>query len=111
MLPTTHRTARLAAGLVAATLSLSPLAGCSSGSDNVSCSGKSCTVKLSGKGAKAEVLGYTISYTGTQEGRATVQAGSSSASCTQGQTVSAGPLRLQCSTVTADAVELKASLG
>ena len=41
---------------------------------------------------------------------ATLSVGGASVSCAQGETVSAGPLSLTCSTVEADSVELTASL-
>jgi hypothetical protein len=102
---------RLAGGLLAAVLSLGLLAGCSFGSDNVSCSGRSCSVTLSGDGAKAEVLGSTLTLGGIKDGKATLGAGGASVSCTEGQNVAAGPLHLTCSKVTTDSVTLTASLG
>lgn len=108
---TTRRTLRLTGGLVVAGLFLGSLGACSTSSDNVSCSGTSCSVTLSGNGAKADVLGNTISLSGITNGKATLGAGDASVSCTQGQSVTAGPLRLTCSTITSDAVTLTASLG
>ena len=105
------RVLRLAGGLLAAGLALGSLAGCSFSSDNVKCSGASCSVTLSGDGAKAEVLGKTLSLGGIKDGKATLSAGGRSASCTEGQSVTAGPLQLTCSKVTSDAVTLTASLG
>src|SRR5215213_5139940 len=107
----TTRTARLAAGLLAGGLTLVPLAGCSFTSHNVSCSGSSCSVTLSGDGAEAEILGTTLSYDGTQDGRASLSVGGASVSCGEGESVTAGPLELTCSSVTGDSVELTASLG
>jgi hypothetical protein len=37
--------------------------------------------------------------------------GGASVSCAEGDSVGAGPLQLECTSVTADAVEIKASLG
>jgi hypothetical protein len=108
---TTTRAARLAAGLLAAGLSLVPLAGCTFGSDNVSCSASSCTVTLSGDGAEAEVLGTTIRFGGVQDGKASLGVGGANVSCAEGESVAAGPLQLTCSNVSEDSVELTASLG
>jgi hypothetical protein len=108
---TTTRTARLAAGVLAGGLLLVPLAGCTFTSHNVSCSGSSCTVTLSGDGAEADILGTTLSFGGTQDGRASLSVGGASVSCGEGESVTAGPLQLTCSTVSDDSVELTASLG
>jgi hypothetical protein len=77
----------------------------------VSCSGNSCSVTLSGDGAKAKVLGSTVGYAGTSNGVASVSVAGHSVSCSQGQSVTAGPLRLECTKVTDGSVELTASLG
>ena len=110
MTPSTSR-ARWGAGLLAGGLLLGPLAGCSFSSDSVSCSGGSCSVTLKGNGAKAKVLGYQLAFAGTDGGTAKLTVGNRSVSCTSGQSVDAGPLRLECSSVTDDSVELRASLG
>jgi len=104
------RPSRLAAGLLAGGLVLTPLAGCSLGSDNVSCTTSSCTATLSGDGAKAEILGTTIEFGGVQDGRASLGVGDASVSCAEGESISAGPLSVTCTSVTDDAVELTASL-
>ncbi|WP_040338677.1 hypothetical protein [Candidatus Blastococcus massiliensis] len=111
MSATTTSRARLAAGLLAGGLALSPLVGCSVGSENVRCSTSSCTVTLTGNGAEAEILGTTLSFSGVEDGRASLSVGSADVSCTEGESVSAGQLDLECSSVTGDAVELTASLG
>jgi hypothetical protein len=82
------------------------------GSDNagVKCSGNSCSLTLSGE-HQAHVLGTTIKLADVQNGRATLAVGTTEVSCGQGQTISAGPLKLECSTITADSVSLTASLG
>jgi hypothetical protein len=100
---------RLAAGLLAGALALAPLAGCSS--ENVSCTTSSCTATLSGDGAKAEIFGTTVTFGGIQDGRASLSAGGASVSCAEGDSVGAGPLQIECTSVTDDAVEIKASLG
>ena len=105
------RAARSAAGALAATMVLLPLAGCSFSSDNVSCSTSSCTATLSGEGATAEIFGTTLEFAGTQDGRATLGVGDASVSCAAGESISAGPLSVTCTSVTDDAVELTASLG
>jgi hypothetical protein len=108
---TPPRTLRLAGSLLAAGLALGSLGACSFSSDNVSCSGTSCSVTLSGDGAKADVLGNTLTLSGIKDGTATLGAGGASVSCTQGQSVTAGPLHLTCSKITSDAVTLTASVG
>lgn len=108
---TSHR-ARTAAGLFTAALVLVPLTACAEvSSGSVHCSGSSCSLTLSGDGATAKVLGSTIAYAGTSNGQATLTVAGHSVSCTQGQSVSAGPLRLACTTVTDTSVEFTASLG
>jgi hypothetical protein len=108
--PSTKRSARIVPGLLAGALVLAPLTACSFSSDDVSCSGSSCTVTLSGDGAKAEILGTTLTFAGVENGKATLSVAGASVSCGEGETVSAGPLRLECSSVTGDSVELTASL-
>jgi hypothetical protein len=107
---TTARPARIATALVAGGLVLAPLSACSFTSNNVSCTTSSCTVTLSGDGAEAEILGTTLSFGGIQDGRASLSVGGASVSCAEGESVTAGPLELQCSSVTDDSVELTASL-
>ena len=110
MSSTTSR-ARLAAGALAGCLTLLPLTACSFSSDNLSCSGSECSVTLSGDGAQVDVLGTSLAFGGVQDGRATLTVGNASVSCAQGETVTAGPLQLECSSVTGDSVELTATLG
>ena len=105
---TTTSRSRLAAGLLACGLGL--LAGCTFGSDNVQCSPSSCTVVLEGTDAEVEVLGQTLTFSGTQDGRASLGVAGASASCAEGESVAAGPLELECTSVTEDRVELTASL-
>lgn len=107
----TSRTPRLAASLLAGGLVLAPLAGCTFTSNNVSCSASSCSVTLTGEGAEADILGTTLTFGGTQDGRASLSVGGASVSCGEGESVTAGPLQLTCSSVTDGAVELTASLG
>jgi hypothetical protein len=99
----------MAAGAVAGLLLLMPLAACSS--DNVSCSGTTCTATLKGDGAKASILGNDLAFAGTQDGRATLSVGDASVSCAEGESVSAGPLSITCTTVTEESVELTAKVG
>ena len=108
---TTARRARLAAGILAGAAALLPLAACNITSDKVSCSGTRCTATLSGNGAKADILGTTVSLSSVKDGTATLGVGGASVSCTQGQSTSAGPLTLECTKVTDNSVELTASLG
>jgi hypothetical protein len=109
--PSTRPRGRLAAGLLSGGLLLSALAACSFSSDSASCSGGSCSVTLSGDGAKVRVLGYQVAFAGTDAGRAQLTVGDRSVSCAAGQSVDAGPLRLECAEVTDDSVQLRASLG
>lgn len=107
----TSMTYRRAAGFLAAGLALGSLSGCSFSSNNVSCTTSSCSVTLSGEGAEAEILGTTLNFGGVQDGRASLSVGGNSVSCAQGESVTAGPLELQCTSVSEDSVELTASLG
>jgi hypothetical protein len=103
---------RRAAGLTtAAALLVLPLTGCSFSSQNVSCSGSQCTATLTGSEAEAEILGTSLAFGGVQDGRASLSVGDASVSCAQGESVSAGPLSLTCTTVSDDSVELTARLG
>ena len=77
----------------------------------VSCSGDTCTVTLGGNGSRVHVLGVTISFESINDGRATLRVGDRTVSCIQGQSVTAGSLRLTCSTVTEDRVTFTASSG
>ena len=105
---TSTRIARTAAGLVVGGLLLTA---CGLSSDNVSCSTSSCTATLSGDAGKAEILGTTVTFSGVKDGRATLGVGDASVSCAEGESVSAGPLSVTCTSVTDDAVKLTASLG
>lgn len=101
-----------AAGLTTgAALLVLPLTACSLSSNNVSCQNNQCTVTLSGEGAEAEILGTSLAFGGVQDGRASLSVGNASVSCTQGESVEAGPLSLTCTSVTEDSVELSATLG
>ncbi len=103
-------TSRRAAGLLAGGVALAALTGCTFSSNNVSCSGSSCTVTLSGDGAEAEILGTTLSLGSVQDGKASLSVAGASVSCAEGESVTAGTLELQCTSVTEDSVELTASL-
>jgi hypothetical protein len=111
MSTTTPRASRLGARVLAGGLALLPLTACSFGTDTLSCSASDCSVTLSGNQAEVEILGTPLSFGGVQDGRASLSVGNASVSCTQGETVNAGPLALTCTTVTADSVQLTASLG
>ncbi|MEI4270277.1 hypothetical protein TEK04_00940 [Klenkia sp. LSe6-5] len=107
---TTSRAARLATPVL--TLSaLVALTGCSFTSHNVSCSGNQCTATLTGEGSEASILGTSLAFAGTQDGRATLSVGGAEVSCATGESVTAGPLSLTCTSVEDDRVELTASLG
>ena len=108
---TTSRASRLAAGVLAGGLTLLPLTACSFSSDTLSCSSSECSVTLSGSGAEVDILGTSLGFGGVQDGRASLSVGNASVSCAQGETVTAGPLTLTCTTVESDSVEVTASLG
>ena len=101
---------RVAAGLLASGLALGALSGCSFTSHGVSCSGGSCTVTLDGDGAEVDVLGNTVTLGSVQDGRASIEVGGTSVSCAEGESVAAGPLSLECTTVSDSSVELTATL-
>ncbi len=81
------------------------------GDAEVDCSGNPCSVTLAGDGAEADVLGTSVVLGSVENGRATFRVGGQEVSCGQGESVSAGPVTLACSTVTEDTVTLTASLG
>ncbi|WP_091538421.1 hypothetical protein [Modestobacter sp. DSM 44400] len=86
-------------------------AGASSTDSGVDCAGTTCTVTLAGDGTEVQVLGTTISLGAVENGRATIGVGGQEFSCSQGESVSAGPLTVECTTITTDGVTLTASLG
>src|SRR3954452_24294989 len=104
------RAARTTAALLAGGISLATVSACTFTSNNVSCSPSSCSVKLSGDGAKADILGTTLAFAGSDSGRASLNVGGASVSCGSGESVTAGPLTLECTSVTDSSVELTASL-
>ncbi|MGY1711659.1 hypothetical protein ACI8AC_19350 [Geodermatophilus sp. SYSU D00758] len=110
MPPTAARATRLAAGSLLGGLALASLGACTFSSSNFSCSASSCTVTLTGDGSDVEILGTTLGFEGVQGDRASLTVGNASVSCAQGETVSAGPLSLECTSVGEDSVELTASL-
>ena len=85
--------------------------GATSTESGVECSGSSCVVTLSGDGTEVDVLGTTVTLGQVQDGRATVGIAGQEVSCSEGESVSAGPLSLECTTVTQDSVTMTASLG
>ena len=97
--------------MLAGALLLLPLAACSITSHNVSCSGNSCTATLKGEDAKASILGNDLVFAGTEDGKATLSVGDTTVSCSEGESVSAGPLSITCTTITEDSVELTAKVG
>ena len=103
-------TTRAAAWLLTGGLALGALGGCSFTSNGVSCTTSSCTATLSGDGAEVDVFGTKVTLGSVQDGTASLQVGSASVSCTEGQSVAAGPLSVECTSVTEDAVELRATL-
>src|SRR3712207_2362417 len=97
-------TTRTAAGLLAGGLTLGALGGCTFTSNGVTCSTSSCSVTLDGEGSEVEVFGNTITLGSVQDGRASIQVGGASASCAEGESVAAGPLSVECTSITEDAV-------
>lgn len=73
-----------------------------------SCSGAWCSVTLAGRGSRVHVLGTTITFEEIRDGRAALRVGDQTVSCTAGHSVSAGRLRLTCTTVTEDSVSVTA---
>lgn len=78
---------------------------------DVDCSGTSCSVTLSGDGAEAEILGTRVVLGGVDNGQATFRIGDEEVTCGEGDSTSAGPITLECSSVTDDQVTMTASLG
>jgi hypothetical protein len=78
---------------------------------DVNCTGTSCSVTLSGDGAQADILGTPIVLGAVESGRASIRVGDQEIGCSQGESVSAGPLSIECTTVTQDSVTMTASLG
>ncbi|MGY1747594.1 hypothetical protein [Blastococcus sp. SYSU D00695] len=108
---TTTRNSRLAGAALAAGLGLLSLAGCSFSSETFSCDTNSCTVTLSGTGTEVDLpIGPTISLGSVENGRASISVGGASVSCAEGESVSAGGLSLECTSVSDDEVKLTASL-
>ncbi len=101
-------TTRLAAGLLACGLTLGALGGCTFTSNGVTCSTSSCSVTLDGQGAEVEVFGNTVTLGSVQDGRASIEVNGASVSCAEGESVAAGPLAVECTSITDDAVELTA---
>ena len=101
---------RAAAGLLAGGLALGALGGCSFTSNGVTCSTSSCSVTLNGEGAEVDVFGNTVTLGSVQDGRASIEVNGASVSCAEGESVAAGPLSVQCTSVTEEAVELTATL-
>lgn len=79
--------------------------------DRVDCSGNSCSVTLDADAKEVDVLGTTISFDGVSGGEATFRVGDREISCAEGDTTDAGPLSLECTSVTDDSVTFTASLG
>ncbi|MQA32156.1 hypothetical protein [Modestobacter roseus] len=77
----------------------------------VDCSGSSCSVTLAGEGAEVDVFGTTVTLGQLQDGRATVGVAGQEISCSEGEGVSAGPLSLECTTITDGSITMTATLG
>ena len=78
---------------------------------SVQCSGNSCSVTLDSGHTQASILGTTVTLGGVQNGKASLGVAGHDVSCSQGDSVSAGPLSVTCSKVTPDAVTITAKLG
>ncbi|MGY1609554.1 hypothetical protein [Geodermatophilus sp. SYSU D00700] len=65
---------------------------------------------LAGNGSRATVFDTAISFLGVRDGRADLRVGEEDVSLAPGQSVSSGPLDLECRAVGADSVDLTASL-
>ena len=108
---TTTRIAPLAGAVLAGGLGVLALTGCSFTSENFSCDTNSCSVTLSGDGAEVDLpIGPTIRLGSVDGDRASISVGGASVSCAEGESVSAGGLVLECTSVSGDEVELTASL-
>jgi hypothetical protein len=83
----------------------------SGGKGSVSCSGVTCSATLTADGARVTVFGRTVTLAGLENGSASIGVGDRRISCRQGDTVSAGPLKLTCATVTDQEVTVTARLG
>lgn len=77
----------------------------------VSCSGTSCSVTFTGDVSSVDVLGTQVTFGGVQNGQATIGIGGRQLTCRQGESISAAPLRLTCTTVQPDRVTLTGGLG
>jgi hypothetical protein len=66
---------------------------------------------LTGDVTSVSVLGTQVTFGGVQDGQASLGVGGRQITCRQGDSVSAGPLRLTCTTVQPDRVTLTAGLG
>lgn len=81
-----------------------------SAAENVDCSGDSCSVTLGSGSGETEVLGVNLSYDSFADGEATVRVGEETVTCSEGESVSAGPLQLECTTISEDSLTLTATL-
>ena len=77
----------------------------------VSSSGATCSVTLAGTGSRVHVLGTTISFGAVDGRQATLRVGDRTVTCTPGEEVAAGALRLTCTTVADGAVTFTATQG
>lgn len=77
----------------------------------VDCSGATCTATLSPDAAEVEILGTTLAYDGVENGEAVLRVAGQTVSCAEGESVQAGPLSMECTTVSDDMITLSAGLG
>ncbi len=80
-------------------------------STGIDCSGTSCTLTFGGDGTEVDVLGTTVRLGQVADGQATIGVAGNELTCTEGETVSAGPLTVECTTIGEDRVVLTTSLG
>jgi hypothetical protein len=107
----TTRMAPLTGAVLAGGLGVLALTGCSFSSEQFSCDTNSCSVTLDGDGAEVDLpIGPTIRLGSVEGDRASISVGGASISCAEGESVSAGGLVLECTSVSDDGVELTASL-
>ncbi len=83
----------------------------SGSSTGVDCSGTSCTITFGGDGTEVDVLGTTVRLGQVTDGQARIGIAGNDLTCSEGETISAGPLSVECTTISPETVVLNASLG
>src|SRR4028118_1638605 len=85
------------------------LGGVQDGRGTLSPAGAAGAAPLGGEGSWVDILGQTVPLGGVQDGRATISVGGASVSCGEGESVTAGPLALECTSVTGGAAQPRGS--